>query len=78
MLKYFFHLHNHLESRDREGKFLPDLNAAREVAISAARDIMSNNIKDGELCLSHRIEVEDASGRKVLVLRFGEALSILP
>lgn len=77
-MKYFFHLHNHLECRDGEGKLLSDLKAVREFAVAAARDIMSNNIKDGELCLSHRIEVEDEAGRQVLILKFGEALSILP
>ncbi|HEX5185030.1 MAG TPA: hypothetical protein VFW19_17970 [Allosphingosinicella sp.] len=78
MPRYFFHLYNHLQCTDEEGTELPDIDAARSRAVESARETMSHDVKQGEVCLSHRIEVADESDRRVLVLRFGEAVSILP
>lgn len=78
MQRYFFYLHNHLEVRDDEGKRLTDLAAVRAYAIDSARDIMMNNVRYGEITLSHRIEIEDAQGRPVMTVRFGDALIIRP
>lgn len=78
MPQYFFHLYNHLEVPDEEGKFLADLVAAQTCAIEIARDVMSENIRAGEICLSHRIEIEDEQGRQLMVVHFRDALTILP
>lgn len=78
MQRYFFHLHNHLEVRDEEGKRLADLASVLAYAIDNARDIMMNNVRYGEITLSHRIEIEDAQGRPVMTVRFRDALTVLP
>lgn len=77
MPRYFFHLYNHLEVRDEEGKQLPDLEAAKAFAIENARDVMTSNIVQGEICLSHRIEIEDAQGVLVAVVYFRDALTVI-
>ena len=78
MPRYFFHLYNHIVCTDEEGAELPDLEAARARAIESARETMSHDVKKGELCLSHRIEVEDELDEQVLTLRFGDAVRIVP
>lgn len=78
MQRYYFHLYNHLEARDEEGKFLPDMAAAIAYAITNARDVMSENVRDGEICLSHRIEVESEEGQRLTTVAFRDALTVLP
>jgi hypothetical protein len=78
MPRYFFHLHNHIECIDHEGAELPGTDAVRAHAVHTARDVMAENIRQGEICLSHRIEVVDGSGAPVLTLRFADALSVTP
>ena len=77
MRRYFFHLHNHIECNDHEGVELPSLEAVRSHAIDSARGIMAENVRQGEICLGHRIEVVDDAGAPVLTLRFEEALTIV-
>jgi len=76
MARYFFHLHNDLETIDEEGIELADLAAVRAVAEHEARAIAAQNVVHGHLALSHRIEVCDASGATVLVVRFGDVIAI--
>ena len=77
MPRYFFHLHNDLETRDEEGLELPDLAAARDVADHEARAMAAQSVANGQLDLNHSIEVTDESGATVLVVRFGEAVEIV-
>ena len=76
MPRYYFHLHNGATARDEEGRELPDLNAARQEAIRAARELMGEDIKEGLLRLGHRIEIGDENGAEVLVVPFAEAVMI--
>jgi hypothetical protein len=77
MARYFFHLHNDVETRDEEGVELPDLTAARRVAEHEARTIAAESVAHGRLCLGHSIEVADESGATVLVVRFGEVVEVV-
>lgn len=77
MPRYYFHLHNDLETRDEEGIELSDLAEARDVAEHEARAIAAHTVAQGRLDLTHSIEVTDASGATVLVVRFGEAVEIV-
>ena len=78
MPQYFFHLYNSLEARDEEGRSFPDLAAARSHAVKEARQLMSADITGhGEINLAHRIDVGDQSGAVVMVVKFGEAVTIL-
>ena len=77
MPRYFFHLHNDLETRDEEGIELPDLAAARQVAVHEVRAVAAQNVTHGQLVLSHSIEVCDEAGATVLTVCFGEAVEIV-
>lgn len=77
MPHFFFHVRNSegfLE--DEEGEELADLDAARAVAVTAVRSIISDESKGGLIDLRGRIEVSDESGRPVLALPFSEAVSV--
>jgi Domain of unknown function (DUF6894) len=61
---------------DEEGQELADLDAARAAAIHGARDIMSADIRRGELDPASFIEVEDEDHRYLFTLQFSEAIRI--
>jgi hypothetical protein len=77
MPRYFFHLHNDLETRDEEGLELPDLAAAQKIAEQEARAMAAQSVANGRLDLKHSIEVTDASGATVVLVSFGEAVEIV-
>lgn len=76
MPRFFFHVRS-LDglALDEEGQDQPDLNAAREEAIEAARDIMSELVFKGVDPKHHQFEIADGNGAVKMVVRFGEALS---
>ena len=76
MPKFFFNLRNKLSVEDREGKDLADAAAAREQAVLHARDIMSEEVKDGRLVLTDQIDVLDECRDPVLTLVFRDAIEI--
>ena len=76
MPHYFFHIYNHDITMDEEGRDLPDLAAARELALDSARDLVCESVHHGHLNLDHRIEVQDEKGETVIVLTFREAFTI--
>lgn len=73
---YRFHIFNDDHTLDGVGKDLPDLAAARAVAIMGARDIMATEIRTrGQIDLNHRIEIEDPEG-VVTVVTFADAVRV--
>ncbi|MDB5720278.1 MAG: hypothetical protein JWP15_896 [Alphaproteobacteria bacterium] len=76
MPQYFFHIFNDDIVMDEEGQELADLEAAREVALDSARDLVCESVQHGHLNLDHRIEVEDDKGETLLVLTFRDAFTI--
>jgi hypothetical protein len=74
--RFFFHLYDDIIARDDEGIDLADLEAARRAAISSARAMICDQVAKGHINLGHRLEVEDETGERVLVLPFGEAIEI--
>lgn len=76
MPRYFFHLHNNVETIDEEGLELADFGAAERVARDEARKMAAENVHSGHLCLSHSIEVTDISGKTVLLIRFGDVVTV--
>lgn len=76
MPHYFFHLYNDVTTRDEEGAVFPDLIAARANAIHEIRSIATENVLDGAINLSHRIEIEDENGRVLTSVSFGDAVAI--
>lgn len=75
MRRFYFNLHNGLETEDQEGVELPDLAAAREVALQSIAAIVAEHIaRGGRICLSHSLEVLDEDRRPVLLLPFAELI----
>ena len=62
MPRYFFHIHDDLDTEDDEGLELPDLDAAVAGAVISARALMCETLKDGRIDLDHRIDIENAGG----------------
>jgi|GEM_PF-736503 len=61
---------------DEDGQDLPDVDAARMAAMRGARDIMSEEIRRGELNPASFIEVEDQDHQHLFTLLFSEAVRI--
>ena len=76
MPRFFFHLRDGESIDDPDGVFLPDTRSARLEAIRNARDIMAEDIRRGQLSLSHRIEVTDENGEPILAVPFREVVEI--
>lgn len=76
MPRFFFHVYDDVETRDEEGRDLPDLAAAEAVALAGARDLMCEQVRQGRLTLDHRIDVEDEAGNKLIVLPFKKAVDL--
>ena len=76
MPRFFFHIYNDDITHDEEGRELPDLEVAREVALESARELVCESVHHGHLNLDHRIEVTDERGEKVIALTFREAFTI--
>jgi hypothetical protein len=75
--RYYFHLRNSVDVKDLEGSDLPTLEAAREHALDMARFECSEAAKrDGRIILSHRIDIEDATGAVLAAVTFGDAVQI--
>ena len=76
MPRYYFHLYNDITAMDREGKMLPDLDAARANGIKEAREMMMETISEGRINLSHRIDIADRKGDVAATVIFGEAVRV--
>lgn len=76
MTRYFFHLHNDINTPDNEGADHPDDRSAMEDALKSARDLASHNVKEGKLDLRHFIICVDETGREVGIVYFADAVSV--
>ncbi len=77
MPRYFFHVLSPTERiEDLEGVDLADHDAARREAIGGLRSIIAEDVRGGVLGLDEWIEVFDASGVRLLLVRSGEALRL--
>lgn len=61
---------------DEEGVELPDLAAARAAAIAGIRSILSDEIGQGRIDLTGRIEICDQARVRVATVAFGEAVEV--
>ena len=73
---YYFHLYNDVISIDREGRELPDLEAAHANGIREARAMMIETVGQGRINFSHRIDIADESGAVIDSVIFAEAVRI--
>jgi len=76
MPKFYFHLYDDIATTDYEGRYFPDLEAARANALREARHLIGQAILQGRIILHHRIDVADEQGAVVLQMPFSEAVEI--
>jgi hypothetical protein len=75
--RYFFDLHNDVESLDPEGKELPGFEAAKAGALAEALQMIQAGIADHrKVDLRDHIDVRDESGAVVYVLHFEDAVTV--
>ncbi len=73
---YYFHLNGSGKiDIDDNGLELIGLEAALEMGVTAARDIMSDDVRQGRLCLDLYFVIEE-SGAEVARVHFKEVLEI--
>jgi hypothetical protein len=79
MPRFFFHLHDGVDIHDELGRELPSLDAARVEATEACRAIMAEDVRhEGQITLSHRIDIHGEDGTSMLVLPFRACVEIRP
>ena len=72
----FLHLHHGRERvEDLEGADFDSLEAAREEAVAAAREIMSDRVRSGQSPNDSQFEIADESGKILLMFPFHDAIS---
>lgn len=77
MAHYYFHLFNRIGFvRDEEGQELPSLEAAREAAIQAIRDIISEEAKQGIVHLGGRVDICDGADQVLESVPFHNAVEL--
>lgn len=76
MPRFYFNLHDDIVIDDEEGADLPDLAAAKRCAVTTARELACQEIKEGKLHLGHSIEVVDEDRRPVFTLPYRAAFEI--
>jgi hypothetical protein len=75
MPHYFLHVRDGEElSRDFEGQDLADLEAARQEAICAVRELLSERLLHGGAIDGREIQIADEKGRVLAVVRSNDVL----
>ena len=78
MPRFFIHVYNDIDAIDDDGQELADLATARDVAIQGARSLMAHEVLHGRpITLHHRVEIVGESGTVLIVLPFGELITIV-
>lgn len=77
-MRYFFHLHECGKATwDEDGRELPDLQAAKAVAVEAAREVMCAEVAEGRLCLSCCIVICTEERQEVGRVPFRDAVEVV-
>jgi hypothetical protein len=77
MPRYYFDLHDGEGLiADEEGRDLADLALVRVEALKGIRSILSAEVVKGHLDLTGRMIAHDEAGADVLVLPYGEAVTV--
>ena len=76
MTRYFFHIRSRTERiKDREGADFDTLPAALTEARLAAREILAEDMRKGQIDETRIFEIVDEQGQLVARLPFSEAIS---
>ena len=79
MPHFRFNIHNgNGLTEDREGRTLPDAEAARAEALQGIRSILAEDVLQGYLDLQGRIEVLDEGDKPLFAIPFADAVRIGP
>ena len=76
MPRFFFLIADGDVYEDEEGQQYADGDAAMVAALTAARELMAEDVKNGHISLRDRIVVSDEEGQVVGTLNFKDALKI--
>lgn len=77
MPTYHLHLINtHIEADDVVGHELPDLDAARTLALAGIRDFLGHEAFNGILDFRGHVQIEDNEGAVLQLIRFADAFTI--
>lgn len=77
MARFFFHIRNHHEFvRDREGVEMTSARAALHEAEDAAREILAEKVRKGEVIDGNEFEVHDELGTRLFTLPFRDVLKL--
>ncbi|MDX3899174.1 MAG: hypothetical protein QHC40_01435 [Sphingobium sp.] len=77
MARFYLHLHNRTGLvPDEEGTELPDLDAARQIAVDAIRDLISEEARSGLIDLRGYIEIAEESGKAAVRIAFSSAVDL--
>ena len=76
MPRFFFHVHDDIDTVDEDGLELADIGAAQTTAVRAARALACEQVMAGHLHLDHRIDVADEGGALIATVTFGDAVAV--
>ena len=74
--RFYFHLYNDITSIDEEGSELPNSAVALQRAITLAREMAAEAVRNGKLVLDHRIEVTDEAGAVTGKVEFRDVVEV--
>lgn len=78
MPRFYLHISDGtLFSEDQEGSEFHDIEAARRAAIVGLRDVMSAELKDGQINMAAFVEVEDEDHQLVMTVPFLDSVEVL-
>ena len=76
MPRFFFDVHDDIVTQDENGQVCANPEAAREVAIKSARELICERVRNGQLFLRHYIAVTDETGLEQFRVLFEDAVEI--
>lgn len=76
-MRYFFDLHNDIDTQDDEGVELASLAEAKAHAVTEARVMAADSVSKGHLNLSHYIQVADGGRADLFRVTFREAVEVI-
>jgi hypothetical protein len=75
--RFYFHLHNDIDSLDEEGREVADTETARRMALVDARHMAAESVREGHLNRAHFVEVCSEDGKPLFRVTFGAAVEII-
>jgi hypothetical protein len=75
-MRFYFHLHNDIDTQDEEGVELADEAAAKAHAEEEALVMAAESVRNGRLDRDHFIEVAGADGAALFKVTFGEVVAV--